>query len=333
MTSKIVSNSRHSAALLLAGTLAWCGMPASALAQAQDASGEPLRLIIPYEPGGSVDLVGRGIAQRYTKQTGVTVIVENRAGAGGAIAAAAVARSPKDGKTLLLHTGTLTVESAAGKKVPYVLMKDLVPITKVADGPFALVVNTAFPANDLTELVKQAKANPGKFNYSSAGLGSSTNLAMEIFKERTGIDVIHVPYKGGSPSLNAVMAGEVQMAFSPLINAKPYSESGRLRALSTSTPKRATLWPDLPSSAESGVPNFNTNVWFGLFAPSGVPDATMAKLASDFRAVINAEETQQWLHEQGLEAVGDSPADFRKSLQAEIETLTATITKAGIKLN
>jgi len=261
------------------------------------------------------------------------VVVENRSGAGGAIATSAVVRAPKDGKTLLLHTGTLTVESAAGKKVPYVLMKDLAPITKVAEGPFALVINAAFPAKNLAELIQQAKANPGKLNYSSAGLGSSTNLAMEIFKQRAGIDVIHVPYKGGSPSLNAVMAGEVQMAFSPLINAKPYSESGRLHALSTSTPKRATLWPELPSSAEAGVPNFNTNVWFGLFAPSGVPDAVMAKLASDFRAVVDADETRQWLQKQGLEAVGDTPSDFRKSLESEVETLTSTIAKAGIKLN
>ncbi len=300
---------------------------------AQGMTANALRLIIPYEPGGSVDLVGRGIAQRYAEKTGVTVVVENRSGAGGAIASAAVARAPKDGKTLLLHTGTLSVEAAAGKKVPYVLMKDLVPVTKVAEGPFALVVNPSFAPKNLTELVRHAKANPGTLNYSSAGVGSSTNFAMEIFKERTGINVTHVPYKGGAPSLAAVTAGDVQMTFSPLINAKPFSESGRLRALSTSTPARTALWPELPSAAESGVPNFSTSVWYGLFAPSGVPDTVLAKITADFRAMINAEETKQWLNKQGLDAVGDSPAEFRRNIEREIEILAGTISKAGIKLD
>lgn len=330
MTCNAAARGRRVAlgALALAALFAAAG-PAAA----QNPAALPLKIIIPYEPGGSVDIVGRGIAQRYTERTGISVVVENRSGAGGAIATAAVARAPKDGKTLLLHTGTVAVEAAAAKKVPYVLLKDLTPITKIADGPFALLVNPSLNAKNLTELVQQAKGNPGKYNYSSAGVGSSTNLAMELFKERTGIEITHVPYKGGAPSLTAVATGEVQMTFSPLVNAKAYSDSGRARALATSTATRAPLWPDLPSSAESGVSEFSTSVWFGLFAPAGVPDATFAQLERDFRATVHAEETRQWLQKQGLVAVGDSPADFRKSIEREIDLLTTTINKAGIKLD
>ena len=298
----------------------------------QNVPSNTIRLIIPYSPGGSVDIVGRGIAQRYTQRTGKTVVVDNKPGAGGTIGTDAVVRANKDGQTLLLHTGTIAVENAAGKKVPYELHKDLVPITMIANGPFALVVPSDFPAKNFSELIQYAKANPGKLNYSSAGVGTSTHLAMELFKETAGIDVMHVPYKGGAPSLHAVAAGEVQMAFSPLVNARPFNEVGRLRAIATSTQKRTNLWPELPSSLESGLPAFSTSVWYGIFAQAGMPEKVMNQLSNDFRTIVNADETKQWLRTQGLDAVGDTPADFRQKIDKEIDVLQKMLNRTGIKI-
>ena len=302
-------------------------------ALAQTTPDKAIRLVIPYSPGGSVDVVGRGLAKRYSDLTGRTVVVENKPGAGGAIATSDVVRADKDGHTLLLHTGTITVEKAAGKKVPYELTRDLSPVTLVADGPFALAVNNHLPVKNYSELIEHAKANPGKLNYSSAGVGTSTHLAMELFKELAGVDILHVPYKGGAPSLNAVAAGEVHMSFSPLVNVRPLGESGRLHVLATSTQSRTDLWPELPSSLESGLPEYSSSVWYGLFTPVGVPEKAESQLVEDFRHLIHDPETRQWLRTQGLVAIGSTPAEFNKRLNDEITQLQSMMQRTGIKID
>ena len=300
---------------------------------AQTTPDKPIRLVIPYSPGGSVDVVGRGLAKRYTDLTGRAVVVENKPGAGGAIGTSDVVRADKDGHTLLLHTGAITVEKATGKKVPYDLAADLSALTLVADGPFALAVNPKLPAKNYSELIQYAKESPGKLNYSSAGVGTSTHLAMELFKELAGVDILHVPYKGGAPSLNAVAAGEVHMTFSPLVNVRPLGESGRLRVLASSIQARTELWPELPSSLESGLPQFSSSVWYGLFTPVGVPEKAQSQLIEDFRRLIHAPETTEWLRTQGLVAIGSTPAEFNSRLNDEITQLENMMQRTGIKID
>jgi len=310
-----------------------CMATAPGISLAQGLSGNSMRLIIPYTPGGSTDIVGRGIAQRITQLTGKNVIVENKPGAGGVIGTETVVRAAKDGNTLLLHTGTIVVEKAADKKLPYEMSRDLTPITMLAIGPLALVVSPDLPAKSMGEIVAMAKASPGKLNYSSAGIGTSTHLAMELFKQAAGVDIVHVPYKGGAPSLTAVASQEVQMTFSPLVNAKPFHNAGRIRAIANSTNSRSELWPELPSSSESGVKDFSTAVWYGLFTTGGIPQAVLDQLSADLRKILQTEETKQWFRTQGLEAVGDTPAQFTQKMDEEIAALRALIQRANLKLD
>ena len=292
----------------------------------------PLKIVVPYEPGGSADVVARGLAQRITEHTGRTVIIENKGGAGGSIGAAMVARSTPDGDTPLLHTGTLAVEFAAGKSVPYDLRKDFSPVSMIGSGPFALIVTPSLKAQSIQELIALAKGQPGKLNYASSGIGTSVHLAMELFKSMAGVDILHVPYKGSGPSLNALISGEVHMMINPLVTAKSLSTDGRVRAMAVSSLNRTSLWPEIPTLNESGVPDYETGVWYGLSAPGETPKETVAALSSAIQKVIAIQETQEWLKFQGLEPVGNTSQDFDKRLLGEIEIWDNLIRHANLTL-
>jgi tripartite-type tricarboxylate transporter receptor subunit TctC len=317
--------------LTAAAGLSLASLAGSRPARSQS-NGRLLKIVVPYDPGGSADIIGRGVVQRYSQRTGKSAIIDNRGGAGGSIGAEIVVRADPDGNTLLLHTGTLAVEYAAHKKVPYDVRKDLSPVTMIAAGPFALIVTPSLKARSIKELIALAKANPGKLNYGSAGIGTSVHMAMELFKAMAGVDIVHVPFKGAAPAYTAILSGQIEMMIDPLITAKPADAAGQVRALAVSTGKRTALWPNLPTLDEAGVPGYDTSVWYGLSAPSATPAATVATLAADFQAIARTDDARVWLNRGGLEPVGDTPTDFRARLDREIQLWSKLIQQTGMKL-
>jgi len=292
----------------------------------------PLRIVVPYAPGGSADIVGRGTASWLSERLGRPVIVDNKGGAGASLGTEFVARSPADGNTLLIHTGTIAVEAAAEKKLSYNVLEDFIPVSMVAAGAFSLLVNPRVPVNSVAELVAYCRKSPGKYNYASSGIGTSVHLSMELFKSMAGINVMHIPYKGGAPSLNAVASGETEMMMNPLATAKPFSAAGRVRALAVSTKERTALWPELPTIDASGVPGYDTSVWYGLSAPAGTPPEIVQELAAALAASVAMPANKEWLNHQGLDPVGDTPAEFRKKIEREIQVWAALIKKAGVTI-
>jgi tripartite-type tricarboxylate transporter receptor subunit TctC len=299
---------------------------------AADFPAKPIRMVVPYAPGGTSDILGRGLAARLSERLGTAVIVENKGGAGGSIGIETVVRSPADGYTLLLHSGAVAMEPVVKKSASYDVRKDLAPITTVVVGPFAVLVNPSVPAKSVAELIAYAKANPGKLNFGTPGPGTSVHLATELFKAMAGIDIVHVPYKGAAPALTAITSGEIQIVIDPLATAKTFAASGRVRALAVTTRERTDLWPELPTAAESGLRGYDTSVWYGMFAPAATPNEIVAKLNAEVRAVLGMPEMRDWLRKQGLVPIGDSPEEFRKKMAAEIDRWTRLVSDAGIKL-
>lgn len=293
----------------------------------------PLKIVVPYAPGGSADIVARGVAKWLSDRTGRPLVIENRDGAGASVGTHAVVNSQPDGNTLLMHTGTLAVEAAAGKKTSYDARKDLAPLCMVAQGAFTLLVNPKLPVNNVEELIAYCKANPGKLNYASSGVGTSVHLSMELFKSMAGLDIAHIPYRGGAPSLNAVVAGEAEIMMNPIVTAKPFAQVGRVRALAVTTNTRSSLWPELPTLDAAGVPGYNTAVWYGLSAPAATPADVMEQLSKDLRAVVALESFKTWLMSQGLDAVGDTPAEFKAKFNAEIQIWSDLVKKSRLALD
>ena len=304
----------------------------AAPAQAQTIpANKQMRIIVPYSAGGTSDILGRKLAQKLGERLGRQVIVDNKAGAGGAIGTEATVRADADGTTLLLHSGAIATEPAIKSKLPYDVTKDLVAVTTVVKGPFALVVSNDLPVKNVAELVAYAKANPGKVNYGTPGLGTSVHFASEYFKAMAKAPITHVPYKGASAALTALMANEVQLVIDPLATAKKYTEAGKIRALGVTTAQRTELWPQLPTVAESGVPGFDTAVWYGMYAPAKTPAATVAALNKELVGILQSDEMRKWLSQEGLEPVADKPAQSQEFLRNEIERWKSLAKAAGIQ--
>ena len=228
---------------------------ASAQGQASDLppSGKQMKIVVPFSPGGTSDILGRKLAQMLGERLGRTVIVDNRAGAGGSLGTETVARADADGSTILLHSGAIAVDPVLKRNLSYDVQRDLAPVTTAVSGPFALLVSNDLPVKSVAELLAYAKANPGKLNFGTPGIGTSIHLTTEHFKTAAGIDILHVPYKGANLALTAAMANDIQIVIDPLATAKKYAESGRLRALAVTTGRRTELWPEMPTLNESGV--------------------------------------------------------------------------------
>lgn len=300
--------------------------------QAQDIpANKQMRIIVPYGAGGTSDILGRKLAQLLGDRMGRQVIVENKAGAGGAIGTEATVRADADGTTVLLHSGAIATEPSIKSKLPYDAIKDLTAVTTVVKGPFALVVSNDLPVKNVSELLAYAKAHPDKVNFGTPGVGTSVHFASEYFKSMAKTPMTHVPYKGASASLAALMAGEIQMVIDPLSTAKKYAESGKMRALAVTTAQRTALWPEMPTVAESGIPGFEASVWYGMYVPAKTPAATVDKLNKEMVAILRSEETRKWLAEQGLDAVADTPAQSQQFLREDIERWKALAKSAGIK--
>ncbi|GAO23156.1 extra-cytoplasmic solute receptor [Alicycliphilus sp. B1] len=250
---------------------------------------------------------------------------------GGSIGTEATVRADADGTTILLHSGAIATEPSIKSKLPYDVSKDLAAVTTVVRGPFALVVSNELPVKSVAELMAYAKANPGKVNFGTPGMGTSVHFASEYFKTMAKVPLTHVPYKGASAALTALMGNEVQMVIDPLATAKKYAEAGKIRALAVTTAQRSSLWPQMPTVAEGGVPGFDTAVWYGMYVPAKTPAPIVEMLNKEIVGILKSDDMRKWLSNEGLEPVGDTPAQSQAFLREDIERWKVLAKSAGIQ--
>ena len=291
-----------------------------------------IRLVVPFTPGGSADILGRTIALELSQAWGQPVIVENVAGAGGSIGADKVAKSPADGYTLLMgHIGTLAVNPSLYPKLPYNPVKDFAPVAWVARVPNVLVVNSQLPVKNIQELVALAKSKPGQLSYGSGGNGSAANLATEYFKMQSNTSLLHIPYRGTAPAVNDLMGGQIQVLFTGAPAVMGHVKNGTLRALAVSSPKRLPALPDLPTVAESGYKNFEADQWYGVVAPAGTPRDIILKLNQQINVALNSNELKKRLTTEGAVAMPETPEVFGALIVQEIERWRPVIGSGRVK--
>jgi len=293
---------------------------------------KPIRLVVPFAPGGSSEVVARSVAGELTKQLGQSVFVENKPGGAGVIAMQEVAKAAADGYTLILgHVGTLAVNPYMLPSQPYDVNKDFIPVTLLAKVPTVLVVHPDVPAKTFKEFIAYAKANPGKVNYSSAGNGSSGHLSMEYLKLTAGFFMTHIPYRGSGPQMTDLLAGRVQVAMNGLPSVSAFIKSGKLRALAVGSSQRIAALPDVPTIAESGYKGFETSQWYGLLAPAGTPAPVVKRLQEEsLKALRTGPVTERFAHDSAV-GVGDTPEQFGAYITAQQKVWKDIVAKAGIK--
>jgi tripartite-type tricarboxylate transporter receptor subunit TctC len=300
---------------------------------AQSWPSKTVKIVVPFAAGGATDVVARLLAQKLTDAWGQTVVVENRAGAGGNIGADAVAKSPADGYTLLMTSGSIvTANPHMYKAMPFDAARDLVAITNVASGPQVIAVSTSVQAKDLRELIAYAKGNPRRVNFGSAGVGTQTHLAAENFAYAAGVDMTHVPYKGESAAITDLMGGQIQLATPNLGAAIGFIKDGKLRALAVTSKERSPQLPDVPAAAEI-LPGFENAGWFGLMAPAGTPAEVIDKVFRDSAKILLSDELRSKLAQQGMAPVANSPAEFAAAIRAESERWAKVIRERGLAAN
>lgn len=299
-------------------------------AAAQKYPGKPVRIVVGFGAGGGTDLAARAIGQKLGDTFGTSFVVDNRPGAAGNLAGDIVARANPDGYTLLMANSTIAIPSLS-IKLPFDIRKDFAPLSLVALGPSVLVVHPSFPATDVKSLVAAAKAKPKQLIYGSGGVGNVTHLAMELLMSSTGTQMIHVPYKGGAPSVVGLIAGEVMTLFTSIPTALPQIQAGRMRAIGVSISKRSPALPNVPTIAEAGVPGYYAASWYGLLFPAGVPKTALDTLSREIVAAMDAPAIRDGMIKQGFEPVGNTPAEFRAFLAEEIPRWERVVKAAGIK--
>ncbi|MEO7727776.1 MAG: tripartite tricarboxylate transporter substrate binding protein [Burkholderiales bacterium] len=292
---------------------------------------KPVRIIVPFAPGGPTDIVARTVSQQLTQLFGQAVVVDNRPGAGGVVGADLAAKSAPDGYTLLLcSTGAMAINPGLLSKMPYDSVRDFAPITLVVTIPYLLLVNPGFAAQSVKDLLALAKAKPGQLNYGSAGIGTTSHLAMELFRSMAGISVVHVAYKGSSPAATDLVGGQLQLMFDAPPSALPFVRGGKLRALGISTLRRTPLLPDMPTINEAGVPGYEVLTWSGICAPARTPQAIVARLNEAIVKGITSNETRGRFAAIGADVVANSPDDYRKFIAAELAKWSRVIKEAGV---
>ena len=295
---------------------------------------KPIRLVVPFPAGGATDILARAVAQKLTEAWGQSVVVDNRPGAGGNIGSELVARALPDGYTLEMGTvGTHAINASLYPKMPYDHMKDFVPVILVAGVPNVLVVNPSVPANSVQELIAYAKANPGKLNFASSGSGTSIHLSGELFKVMAGVQMTHIPYKGSAQALQDLIGGQVQLMFDNLPPSLPQIKAGKLRALAVTTAARAAALPDVPTIAESGLPEFEASSWFGVLAPTGTPPPIIAKLNAEIGKWLATSEAKEKLVAIGANIAGGTPEDFARHIAAETLKWAKVVKDSGAKVD
>ncbi len=326
---------RAIAGLSLLAFLAWSGPGYSQQKPAVPGGSypvKPVRIIVGNAPGGGSDTIGRLMAQKLSERFGQSFFIENRAGAGGLVGMELAARAEPDGYTLYIASGSGTVNAALISKVPYDVRKAFAPVAQFSSAPSIMAISPALPIQSVRELIAHAKANPGKLNYASAGIGSSAHLVGELLKYRAGIDMVHIPYKGIGPGIVDVISGRTHIMFGSAISTMPHAKSGKIRAIAVTSEKRARSLPDLPAIAEAGLPNFNWVGWFGLMAPAGTPQSVIAVLNREVNVVLNITEVQQALAADGSETAPGTPEQLRDAFEGGLEQATKLVKDVGLKL-
>ena len=306
----------------------WYG---TTLAWAQNYPAKTVRYLVPTPAGSGADTIGRIIAGAMGQAFGQQVIVDNRAGGGNNIGAEIAARAPPDGYTLFQATLTHAVNATLYRKLGYDLVRDFAPVTQLASSPYVLVVHPSLPVKSVTELVKLAKAKPGAINFASAGSGTATFLAGEMFKDLAAIDMVHVPYRGGGEALTSVMSGETSVYFAPVAIALPFIKEGRFRPLAVTTAKRLPALPAYPTVAEAGYPGYLAGNWFGLMVPAKTPKETIAIVRAAALSSLGDAEVARRLRDLGYVLIGDEPEAFAAHVRSEIERLGRIVRRAGLK--
>jgi tripartite-type tricarboxylate transporter receptor subunit TctC len=306
----------------------------ASLARAEDYPSKPIRFVVPYPAGGPLDTVARLLGQKVSESLKQPVIVDNRPGAGGNIGADFVAKSAPDGYTILMGAvATHAINPTLYGHIPYDPVADFIPITQVASTPNVLVVNPSVPAKDVREFVAYAKANPGKLNFGSGSTGSAGHLAGELFKTMAGVDMTHVPYKGAGPAMQDLVAGQIQLMFDNLASSLGQIRAGKVRPLAVTTAKRTSLAPELPTIAESGLPGFDINTWFGVFAPARTPQPVVDRLYTEFTRALAMPDVRQKMVDLGAEPVGNKPAEFAAYIRSEKDRYARVIKASGAKVD
>ncbi|HVL55607.1 MAG TPA: tripartite tricarboxylate transporter substrate binding protein [Burkholderiaceae bacterium] len=292
-----------------------------------------IRIVVPFPPGGSTDLIGRRLAEKFSASMGQPVIVENRPGAGGTVGSEYAARAAPDGHTLLVGvTGSHGISVSLNPKLPYHPLKDFEPVSALTTTPLVLVVGPQFPAATLAEYVAHARSKPGEVTHSSPGNGTSMHLTGEMFNLVAGTKLVHVPYRGSAGAINDLIGGQVQSMFADLLVAMPFIQAGRIRALALTSPKRHELLPNVPTVAESGYPGFEALSWQGLFVPAGTPAEIVERLSRETVSALQSPDVRDSFAKQGMEVRGSSPAEFRAFVEREIPKWAKIIQQAGVTL-
>jgi tripartite-type tricarboxylate transporter receptor subunit TctC len=299
-------------------------------ASAQSWPSRSVRMVVPFQPGGGTDIQGRLLAKKLTESLGQSFVVDNRSGAGGLIGAEIVAKAPPDGYALLFSSASLAVNATLVKKLPFDPVKDLAPVSLLSSAPLVLVVHPSVPAKTVQELVALAKKHKGKLNAASNGSGTTSHLAIEMLKQAAGIDVVHVPYKGGGPAVTAMMAGEVELRFSGQLAVIPHVRSGRVRPLAIASSRRSTLLPDLPTLA-SLYPGFDADNWYAMFATGGTPKELVARLHAEIVRALQAADMREIIIKDGAEPVGSTPEELGAYFRRETEKYAKVIKAANIR--
>ncbi|MEY4490506.1 MAG: hypothetical protein RLY41_312 [Pseudomonadota bacterium] len=313
--------------------LALVGCACFLSAQAQPAwPQKPIRIVVPFAPGGNTDSIARVIAERFTQSLGQPVVVDNKVGAGGAIAAEFVAKAPADGYTLMMAAMPVMAVLPVVGKTNFDPLKDFVPISNVGSNPFVMGVHKSVPANNLSEFVAYMRKNPGKFNYASGGSASVSHLSAALFVKRAELDMTHISYKGGAPAVTDLLGGNVQMYFGNFSELYPHVSGGNIRIIGVSSDKRAAQLPQVATIAESGFPGFRTVTWNGLMAPAGTPPAVVARLAEAVKDALASDGTQTKFQQMGVDAIGSSPREFAETLRADIAIWSEAAKAAQLKM-
>jgi tripartite-type tricarboxylate transporter receptor subunit TctC len=300
--------------------------------QAQDYPAKPIRVLVPFAPGGAVDTTARVLAQAMTQRLSWQFVIENRPGGNGFIATTAAAKAPADGYTLLMaHTGEFAVNPALFAEIPYELERDFAPITMVSDAPMLYLANAKAPFNTFQELIAAAKAKPGSITFGSAGNGSINHLAGEWLAQAAGIQLLHVPYKGGAPAAAAVAAGDVHFGVMAVPGAMPHIKSGRGKVVGITTAKKSPLEPAWATPRDAGIPDLDASIWVGLFAPKGTPQPVIDKLNREVRATLADADVRKRFVDTGAEAVGMTPAEFLARIKSDAERYRRVVKQAGVK--
>ena len=298
---------------------------------AQDYPSKPVRIVVPFAPGGGTDLSARVIAQKLSESLGANFVVDNRPGAAGIVGTEMIAKSKPDGYALLVVSSSHAINPAMYPKLPYDTARDFVPISLLLSGPSLVVAHPSLPAKNARELIALAKAKPGTLTFASAGHGTPPHMAGELFRALAGIDLVHIPYKGNGPAYTDLMAGQVSLMFPNIATSLPYVRSGRMRALGVGSKTRSAIAPEIPTINESGLPGYEMSSWFGLLAPAGTPVAIVTRLQQEIARIFKQAEVREKLLAQGVEPVGGTPQEFTAFLHNETTQWAKVIKSSGLK--